>query len=171
MSLSDRIIHTLKEMDRPSDFQIYRDILAAKPKLPPGKWNDLCRLAKTSKIYNILRLDLSRKEAEVLGSALKKVSLNHVDDMIDILVKKRDENTPVLLRYILEKKKKISIDPVQRYFCGELNRMVTLKHLKLLYVMHRNYPASINPTILDFCRSNGHPICKEVLESAMDVIE
>ncbi|WEL39535.1 putative essential nuclear protein 1 [Encephalitozoon hellem] len=171
MSLPDKIIRTLKQMDRPSDFQIYRDILAERPKLPPVEWHDLCRLVKTSKIYNILRLDLSRKEAEVLGSALKKVSLNHVNDMIDILVKKRDENTPVLLRYLLEKKKKISTDAVQRYFCEEINRPVTLKHLKLLHVMCKNYPASINSTILDFCRSNGHPICKDVLNSAMDVIE
>lgn len=171
MSLPDKIIRTLKQMDRPSEFQIYRDILAEKPKLPPVEWHDLCKLVKTSKVYNILRLDLSRKEAEVLGSALKKVSLNHVDDMIDILVKKNDENTPVLLRYLLEKKKKISMDAVQRYFCEEINRPITLRHLKLLLVMCKNYPSSINPTILDFCRSNGHPICKEVLESAMDVIE
>ncbi|KMV65396.1 hypothetical protein M970_091270 [Encephalitozoon cuniculi EcunIII-L] len=171
MFLPDKIIHTLKCMDRPSDIQPYRDVLAVSRKLPPREWHELCKLVKTNRIYNILRTDLSRKEAEVLGSALKKVSLNHVDDMIDVVVKKRDGNAPILLRYILEKKKKISVDAVQKYFCEELSRQISLKHLRLLHVMHKNYPSSINSTILDFCRSNGHPICKEILESAMDVVE
>lgn len=171
MSLPDRIIHTLKQMDRPSDFQPYRDALLGKPKLSPAEWGSLCKLVKTNKIYGVLRMDLSKKEAEVVGSALKKVSLSHVDDIIDVVAKKKDGNASILLRYILEKRKKISLDTIQRYICESLSSETSLKHLKLLHVMFKNYPASISPAILALCRSSNHPICKEVLQSAMDIVE
>lgn len=170
MSLSDRIIRSLKEMDKPSDFQMYRNILRTRSKLPQGDWSSLCKLVKSSKLYGILRMDLSKKEAEVLGNALKKASLSHVDDIIEIIVKKGDKNGPILLKHILEKKKKIETSIIQKYLHNELSSKVNLSHLQLLSVVHKNYPSCVDSTIIEFCHSNAHPICKEVLGLEMDVI-
>lgn len=171
MSLPDRIIHELNQMDKPSEFQTYRDTLKTRPRLSPGEWSSLCRLVRTPRVYNILRMELSSKEAEVLGSALRKVPLTNVDDMIEVLVKKGDASALTLLRYILEKRKKIDTGVVQRYLCDRLSDKAGLRHLRLLHVVHKNYPDCIGPEVLDFCRSSSHPICREILASRMDVVE
>ncbi len=162
----------LRQLDQPSDFQLYRDILKSSPKLPPHEWASLCKLVRTTKLYNILRMDLSSREAEILGNALKKASLNRVDDMIGIVIKANYKSSSILLKYIIEKKKKIDIRPIQKYLEEQIAQGdPKLKMLKVIYALHRNYPNSITPEILDFCRATDHPICKEILESSMDVIE
>lgn len=170
MPLPDTIIRSLKQIDKPSDFQAYRDILKARPNLPPNEWSKLCALVKTNKLYGILRMDLSKKEAEVLGSALKKVSLTHVDAIIEVVIAKGGDAAPILLKHILEKRKKVDQNPIRLYLCDRLKEGVSLRYLQLLHVVYKYYPSCIDTSILEFCRSNDHPICKEVLKLETDAI-
>ncbi|TBU16977.1 hypothetical protein CWI40_021650 [Ordospora colligata] len=172
MHLANRIISMLRQLDQPSDFQLYRDILKSNTKLPAYEWASLCKLVKTNKVYNILRMNLSSREAEILGNALKKMSLNKVDDMIDILIKTNHKSSSILLKYIIEKKKKIDIRPIQNYLEEQITQGdAKFRMLKVIFALLKNYPNSITPKILDFCHTTDHPICREILESAMDVIE
>lgn len=171
MSLSDRIIRSIKEMDRPSDFQTYRNTLKSSTKLPRGEWASLCKLVKTNKLYNILRMDLSKKEADVLGSAMKRGTLKHINDVIEVVLRKNDNNSPILLRYIVEKKMALSTDLIQKYLHSKLVEDVGLRHLQLLHAVHESYPHWIDARIIEFCSSKDHPICKDILSTRMDVVE
>jgi hypothetical protein len=165
MSIADRILRSLEESEKLSEFQPFREMLRLDTKLPAREWVALCNLVRSKRIFNVLREDLTKREALMIGCAFRKVALPHADDIIEILVKKDDSNTPFLLALILKKRKKIEGGPIMEYMHGAIARGLKPRHLQLLEAMYRNYPELIDGRIVELCRSYGHELCREIAKA------
>jgi hypothetical protein len=164
MSIADKILKSLEESESVSGLQPFREMLKSGARLPSKEWLALCDLVKSKRVFAVLREDLTKREALMLGCALKRATLPHVNDIIDILLKKDDTNTPLLLAFILRKKKRIESGCIREYICGAINRSFEPRHLQLLEAMHINYPELINGPIVEFCRSYDHELCRMIVE-------
>jgi hypothetical protein len=160
----------IKSLDKSTVFDKYRNLLKKNKKLHKKDYVDLQKIVRSKELYNILKIDLTNREARMLGNVFASVKLSHVDDIIHLICIKDDDNTPILLTSILSKKNKVDMTEVQSYLIKMIQRNIKLVHLELLHVVYKNYPSAVNKEILEFCKKNGHEICKEILSLEMEVV-
>ncbi|KAK6090045.1 hypothetical protein P3W45_000933 [Vairimorpha bombi] len=161
----------IKSLDKSTVFDKYRNLLKKNKKLHKKDYVDLQKIVRSKELYNILKIDLTNREARMLGNVFASVKLSHVDDIIHLICIKDDDNTPILLTSILSKKNKVDMTEVQSYLIKMIQRNIKLVHLELLHVVYKNYPSAVNKEILEFCKKNGHEICKEILSLEMEVLD
>lgn len=170
MNIVNDIIKSIEKVDEPHPFDKYRKILSISKKLSKKENTELISMCKTRKLFDILNLDLTVKEARVIAHILKSIKIRNVDDVIYLLCKNNDNNTPVLLSSILTRKFKIEdFKPIVNYLKSIIKGEIKLNHLHLIKVVNKNYPNCIDEDILNFCKNNGHDICKNILNVEMDV--
>lgn len=165
MSITNQIIEALEEINEPTIFEKFREILKDKKKLKRNDWLNLRKLMKTDYIYEVLKLDLTPRETKILGCCIVSISLKSPGRVLEAILEKDDENTPSLLNSLLHKKKKFDVQPVQPYLIKMCQGPIRLIHLHLLQTVYKNYPSLIEENVLNFCRSNPHEICQEIYKS------
>ncbi|WUR04390.1 uncharacterized protein VNE69_08145 [Vairimorpha necatrix] len=171
LSVVKQIIKNLDKITEKTPWSKFRNLLKTNKKLPVKDWKDLLKLVKTRDLYKILAEDLSSKECRILGAALTHSKLKHVDDIVEQIIKKNDQCTPVLLRFILAKKYSLDLICVQKYLKKMFKQTTKLSHLELLQTVSQVYTKLIDEEILEFCRKNGHEICKEICSKVeMEII-
>lgn len=162
MSLAEAIIQA---MDKPrnDDLGILRGKMKSKRPLSKVDFRALVKLLEKKALEVLSTEDLSVHECLMIGKALMASKLCNMDEIIEFVVTLDSKRTPTILNCLLNKNCKIDTSPVKRYLDRMICREIHLCHLKILLTVSKNYPSLISPQILDFCGSNGHLVCKEIL--------
>jgi len=161
-SVVKEIIENLKKISNTSPWEKYRTTLNKHKKLPLNEWKSLLNLVRTKDLYNLLKENFTSKEARILGAAFVHSKLNHLEDIVDIIIQRNDFCTPILLKFILIKKRKFDLTSILNYLHKMIKEDTKLSHLELLKVVYDNYPDIIDIEILEFCKNNKHDICKQI---------
>lgn len=91
-------------------------------------------------------------EYQMIEKALKASKIQNIDEVIRFVIMQDDKLTP-----------KIDTSALSEYLSEMIHKEIHLCHFNVLLVVSKNYPTLITSEILDFCESNTHPVCKEIL--------
>ncbi|EPR80078.1 hypothetical protein SLOPH_1785 [Spraguea lophii 42_110] len=115
--------------------------------------------------YHIVN-DLTQNGAIVVGRAIQQIKLANIDLFITELIKHNCISTITILTFILSKKQIIGIkDKIKEYLYKCMTEEQNIPFYKLLLIIQRNYNEMMDENIYFYCKTNYHPILKEILEN------
>lgn len=162
MSLAEAVIEAMSQ-SKTSEFDALRGRMKSRRPLSKADFQSLTKLLEKRSIEVLSTRDLTIHEYQMVGKALMASKLSNIDEIIRFVISQDSKRTPAILNCLLNKNCKIDLSPVGEYLDQLPRRETHLCHLKILLTVSKNYPSLISSQILDFCESNGHPVCKEIL--------
>ncbi|KAF9763888.1 hypothetical protein NGRA_0974 [Nosema granulosis] len=159
--------NALHDLSQPTPWDKYRILLKTSKKLKRNDWLNLRMLLKTDFVYDLLQMELSPRETQIVCSALISISLKNPSRVLETILQRDTPSTPFFLNALLHKNKKFDVSPALPYLIEILKKKTLLIHLHLLQTVSKNYPQLIEENILEFCRNNPHEICQEILKKSL----
>lgn len=168
MDLTDLIVEEVVKAQS-SALRILRNKKnAGKKALNKFDFADLIKLLEANPREILTEPSLSKKEQDILSTAILKAKFTDPDDLFICLTRAKTKLTPVFLHSLLTKRYRISAEAeghLAEYLHGMVAENTLLCHLKVLLVVSRYYPRLVSLPVLRLCAAKDHPICKQILKA------
>ncbi|RVD92363.1 hypothetical protein TUBRATIS_11280 [Tubulinosema ratisbonensis] len=149
--------------DLDSFIQTFRNEIKRKKKLSPINFDKLILLTKSPLIQKFITLDLTMKEANVLGRAFMKAKNLKIEELIGLFLKPTKQNA-LILTCLLCKKCKVNDLRILNDFLIPNMRSKSLAYLNLALVFVRNYKQFVSDEFIEEIKQVNHPVCDEILD-------
>lgn len=164
MSIANSIIEAMSHREE-DEVILMRNKLRTSKVLNKSDFKQLVQILQTKSIEMLSFPDLTMNEYHLIGKGLMAAKIQDTQETIDFIIEQDNKRTATLLHCLLNKGCKFDTGKLQEFVKKMLKSEIHLIQLKILHVISKNYPQLINQSVFDFCETNEHPICKEILKN------
>lgn len=148
-------------------FTALRRLILEKKNLSKQEYSELVRLLESQPEAVLSTANLTKKETEIIQSAVIKAKIADASGLVVHLCRQSDsKNTPVFILALLRKRSRLdsaSSDALRAYIHSVLlGREAFLCHFRLLHIVSKNYPRLLTAEMVKYCEGSAHPICKQI---------